>query len=173
MRAAASAWALLSMQLHEPRNPPSILPWVVAVSFLKQQKEKQSSVPVSPGYNWVLLRCRNRTWLSVTNVISPFDAKLLRVVASDAVPFLPTRSLFFFFFFCQLISASRKLSLPQFTRLSQVSTLFECDSNPNHARTIISAYLTAIREHRFEKKWICLAKTSADLLEKLKDRRTR
>lgn len=69
-------------------------------------------------------------------------------------------------FFCQLISTSRKLSLPQFTRLSQVSTLFECDSNPNHTWTIISAYHD-MWTYRFVRKWICLAKCQLTCSKKI------
>lgn len=109
MRAAAPVWALLSMQLHEPRNPPSILPWVVAVSSLKQQKEKQSATAISPGYNWVLLQCRSGTWRSVTHVIVAPTAEPLREVTSDMLPFLPTHTLAVS---RQLPSTSRELWTP-------------------------------------------------------------
>lgn len=58
---------------------------------------------------------------------------------------------------CQLIDTSRKLSLPQLTIQSQVSTLFECDHDPNLIHMTVLAYFpTMYKLHLPQEKDLAL-----------------
>lgn len=93
-----------------------------------------------------------------------------RAFGSDTVPFLPA---YILPFFASSYPKAEKLSLPQLAKWSQVSTLFECDYNPNYTRTVVLAYLPAAHKHISRKMWTLCHKMSVTLLEKLKDRRER
>ena len=94
MRAEASAWALLSMQLHEPRNPPSI-PSMSCCCQLSEITEKKNKAPSQLAQ--VIIGCYYSVGAGLGGAWRmsslPARSETPRRGRSDTVPFLPAHIL--------------------------------------------------------------------------------
>lgn len=112
MRATASVWALLSMQLHEPlvirhRSLHELLlsafsnnrkeRWVKKREKNNKNKKNKALFAISPGYNRLLLQCREKKRIKSTGLCGAWCSSSLRSppweVARDTLPLLPTHFL--------------------------------------------------------------------------------